>query len=49
MKSEVDRPHVLLEASIRAVMLSTWAVVSATMLAWCVPLAIASMLSDERD
>ena len=49
MTSDAERPNVLLEASIRAVMLSTWVVVSATMLACCVPLAIVSMLPDHRD
>jgi hypothetical protein len=49
MKSETDRSDVLLEVGIRAVVLSTWALMSVTMLACCVPLAIVSMLPDARD
>lgn len=49
MKSETDRPPVLLEVSIHAAMLSIWAFMSVTMLACCLPLAIVSMLPDESD
>ena len=49
MKSQADHSHVALEASVRALMLSTWIVVAATTLACCLPLALVSMLANERD
>jgi hypothetical protein len=45
----VDRSQAVLQASVRVLMLSLWAFVSATTLACCLPLALVSMLPDESD
>jgi hypothetical protein len=44
-----DRSLAFLRVSMSAFMFSTWAVVSATTLVCCVPLALLSLLPDDRD
>jgi hypothetical protein len=45
----LERSHAFLQACMSTLMLSTWAVVSATTLVCCVPLVLVSMLPDGDD